>query len=153
MKATKTLLALLGVGCVAALIAVTPAHAQQPAAANMTETHGAKSRGAATDESIKTQRAANRPDAATPAPAGKGGEAARGASGIVHADNRTDLFIDVYTNGDYCGTLPPWGDIYCYVGTGNTGLYAVANFTTGDRITWGPATGYVDGTYTWRLWP
>ena len=152
MKATNTLLALLGVGFAAALLVATPAQAQQ-AAAKMTETHGAKSRGAATDESIKTQRAPNKPDAASPAPANKGGEASRGAGGIVHTDNRTTLYIDVYLNGDFCGTLSPWGDLYCYVSAGSTIMYAVANFTDGSRTTWGPSSAYVDGEYVWRLWP
>jgi hypothetical protein len=152
MHAKQSLLALMGIGFAAALLVATPAHAQQ-AAANMTETHGAKGRGTGTDESIKTARGPNKPNATIAAPAAKGGEAARGASGIVHADNRTALYIDVYVNGDYCATLSPWGDVYCYVGTGNTVMYAVADFTDGSRTTWGPTTGYVDGTYTWRLWP
>ena len=151
MYAQKTLLGLLGVGFVAALMVAAPAQAQQAPAANTMETRGAKSRGTGTDESIKTQRAPNSPDAAVPAPAGKGGEATRGASGIVKADNRTSLFIDVYLNGQFCGTVSPWGDVYCYVTAGAVTVYAVADFTDGSRSTWGPSSAYVDGTYTWVL--
>lgn len=152
MYAKNTLLALLGVGCAATFLIARPAQAQQPAAA-ATETHGAKSRGTGTDDQIKTQRAPNKPGTTVTAPAGKGGEASRGAAGIVHADNRTDLFIDVYVNGDYCASMGPWGDVYCYVGTGTTVMYAVAYFTDGSRTTWGPSSAYVDGTYNWRLLP
>jgi hypothetical protein len=153
MTATKAFLSLLGAVFVAGLLVAAPAQAQQLAAPKMLESHGAKSRGTGTDESIKTQRAPNKPDAASPAPANKGGEASRGASGIVHTDNRTALWIDVYLNGDYCGTLSPWGDIYCYVSAGTTVMYAVAGFTDGSRTTWGPSSAYVDGEYIWRLWP
>ena len=152
MRVPARLLALLAAGGAIALLNAAPVHAQQ-APANMTETHAAKSRGTGADANIKTESAPNNPDASVPAPANKGGPRTRGAAGIVHVDNRTSLYIKVYLDGSFCGTLPPWGDLYCSVGGGNTTVYARADYTDGTYSSWGPAVAYVDGTYTWRLWP
>ena len=152
MHVKQTLLALLVAGGTGALLAITPAHAQQPQAA-MTETKSAKGRGAGADENIKLQRAANKPGAETPAPTSKGGDKTRGTTSIVHVDNHTNWYIDAYMDGSFCATVGPWGDVWCNVGTGNTRMYAKADFTDNSSLTWGPNIGYVDGTYTWRLWP
>jgi hypothetical protein len=152
MRVQTRLLALLVAGGAIALLNAAPAYAQQ-APANMLETHAAKSRGTGADANIKTESAPNKPDASVPAPASKGGQRTRGAEAVVHIDNRTSLIIKVYLDGSYCGTLPPWGDLYCSVAGGNTTVYARADFTDGTFTTWGPSVANVDGTYTWRLWP
>jgi len=152
MRVKPTLLALLVACSTAALLAAPPAHAQQPQA-NAAETKSAKGRGAGADENIKMQRAPNKPGAETPAPTSKGGDKSRGSTSIVHVDNHTNLYIDAYMDGSYCATVGPWGDVWCNVGTGNTRMYGRAEFTDGSSLSWGPNIGYVDGTYTWRLWP
>ena len=83
----------------------------------------------------------------------KNGERSRGIGGSLHADSRVLLYIDVYVNGVYRGTVPPFGDIFnIFVGDPaglDTFLYARA---PGTNTTWGPVrvTGPV-GNYTWIL--
>lgn len=118
------------------------------------ETMGKKGRGAATaDANIKTHRAANDPAASMPAPALKSGEKAATVGCVVHIDNRTTLNIDVYLDGDFRGTVGPWGDLYRTVICGGTRFYARADFTDGSYSSWGPNVESVLGTYTWRLSP
>lgn len=150
MRITKTLLALMVVGSAVAFVA-TPAYAQQAGAGS--ETKSAKGRGTGPDENIKMGRAANKADANVPAPASKGGDKTRGSGSIVHVDNHTNWYIDVYMDGSYCSTVSPWGDSYCYVGSGSTRFYGKADFTDGSSLTWGPLVQSVDGTFTWKLWP
>jgi hypothetical protein len=77
-----------------------------------------------------------------------------GIGGTCHVDSRVDVWIDVYINGRYRGRMPPWGDIYPFVGDpagATTSLYAVS---TCGRYRWGPV--YVSGNYSdyhWILWP
>lgn len=150
MDTRQTFLALVIAGCATALLTAAPARAQQPAN-KMSETSAAKTRGAGADENIKVARAPNVHNAATPAPATKGGEKTRGPVSSVHVDNWTPWSIDAYMDGSYCGTVPAWGDIWCYVGTGNTRMYARADFGQADSCSWGPVINYVDGEYRWRL--
>lgn len=118
------------------------------------ETMGKKGRGAATaDANIKTHRAANDPAASTPAPGPKSGEKAATTSCTVHVDNRTTLYVDVYLDGDFRGTVGPWGDLYRSVGCGGTRLYARADYTDGSHSFWGPQVEGVLGTFNWLLWP
>lgn len=152
MRIRTLLLIPLLTGC-AALLTAVPAHAQRPKP-KVAESKAEKSRGTGTDENIRADRTPNHQGAAAaPAPASKGGERTRGAVSIVHADNRTQWYIDVYANGSFCGSMGPWGDTYCYVPSGNVTLYGRAPFDDGSSIKWGPKVDYVDGTYTWRLWP
>jgi hypothetical protein len=143
----------LAVGA-AALLALPPLTLQAQQARDTTvETRAARGRGAGADENIGKERAPNTRGEATPAPAAKGGPQTRGAACIVKVDNRTALYIDVYLDREYRGTVGPWGDLYRYVGCGETRLYARANYDNGTYDTWGPTYGQVYGTYTWRLWP
>lgn len=94
--------------------------------------------------------------AAVPAHKQAAGAASKGAATcLVRFDNRTDLYIATYTDGNSTGTLGPWGDVYAYAVAGPTRLYARADFTDGSVTTWGPTM--VDcpagGTYHWRLHP
>jgi hypothetical protein len=117
------------------------------------ETSGKKARGEeSADANIKTRRAANDPAASVPAPASKSGEKSATMGCTVHVDNRTSLYIDVYLDGDFRGTVGPWGDLNRSVICGGTRLYARANYTDGSYSSWGPQVESVLGTHTWRLW-
>lgn len=112
------------------------------------------------DPNIKANAGTNVPGATVTAgvPAHKqaAGAASKGANTcLVRFDNRTDLYIATYTDGNSTGTLGPWGDVYAYAIAGPTRLYARADFTDGRVTTWGPTM--VDcpagGSYHWRLYP
>jgi hypothetical protein len=126
---------------------------QTPKPEKTAEAAAAKGRGAATapDENIKTMRGTNTPGANIPLPAAKGGPATRGAACVVHIDNRTSLYIGIYLDGDYRGTVGPGGDTWHYVGCGETRLYARADFDDGTYSYWGPRVEDVDGTFHWHL--
>jgi hypothetical protein len=83
------------------------------------------------------------------------GAASKGSTCQVRFDNRTNLYIATYTDGNSTGTMGPWGDVYTYAIAGATRLYARADFTDGSVTTWGPVM--VDcpagGSYHWRLYP
>ena len=94
--------------------------------------------------------------AGVPAHKQAAGAASKGAATcLVRFDNRTDLYIATYTDGNSTGMLGPWGDVYAYAIAGPTRLYARADFTDGSVTTWGPTM--VDcpagGSYHWRLYP
>ena len=103
------------------------------------------------DENIKHGRAANDPNAKEEAPPEKGGPKTRQGYCFVHIDNRTPYFAEIYTDGNYRGEIPKYGDLTGYVGCGNTNFYARAAFTDGTYKTWGPSLYYVDGSFTWTL--
>ena len=105
------------------------------------------------DENITKARAPNTPGTQEPAPAARGGDATRGSSCTVKVENHTGLYIDVYLDRVYRGTVGPWGDFYRYVGCGETRMYARADYTDGTYDTWGPVYHQVSGTFTWRLRP
>jgi hypothetical protein len=63
-------------------------------------------------------------------------------------DNYTGYTIDVYIDGDYKGTLPPWEKQYTWAIAGKTKLYAI---TVGGTYSWGPYYFDCDYEYTWRL--
>jgi hypothetical protein len=116
-------------------------------------TKSTKSRGdaKAADPNIKHDRAANDPNAKIEAPAAKGGPKSRQSACRIHIDNRTGLYIDIFTDGNYRGQISPWDDSYAYVGCGGTTFYGRATFSDGSVRTWGPAVYYVDGAFTWSL--
>jgi hypothetical protein len=118
----------------------------------VTETHAQKSRGGGADENIKSDSETNSTSNNLTAPPKKGGARAKGAqSCAVIVDNRTPFLIRIYVDGTYRGTISPWGDAYCYTGSGATKLYAVAMFDDGSRLTWGPNVVSCGTSYTWRL--
>jgi len=143
----RTLLLIpLVAGCVA-LLPAGSAQAQQPQA-KVTENKAERGRGA--ESNIRPDRTPNREGAGVAAPAAKGGDRTRGGVSIVHIDNWTQWYIAVDLNGQACGSVSPWGDLYCYVSSGNVTLYAEA---PGVNLKWGPRVDYVDGAYTWKLNP
>jgi hypothetical protein len=151
MRVRTHLLNLLIVGCGALLIA-SPAIAQQPETKKV-ENAATRSRGTGTDENIKVARGANTPGATAAAPAAKGGARTRGGVSIVHLDNWTSWYVDLYVNGAYCASSGPWGDAYCYVPSGTVVLYGKASFTDGSSLSWGPRSVYVDGALDWKITP
>src|SRR6266849_922485 len=69
------------------------------------------------DPNIKTDRAPNPVNGpGEVAPPSKGGPRTRGYLSTVHVDNHTRWYIDIYLDGDFRGTVPPWGDLYRSVG-------------------------------------
>src|SRR5207245_119199 len=76
-----------------------------------------------------------------------------GIGGECHVDSRVDHYIRVYINGRYRGTIPPWGDIFPFVGDGPhevTHLYAV---TTCGRYSWSRSVYGDHGDFHWILRP
>ncbi len=122
--------------------------------ARVEQTKAEKGRGTGPDTNIKNDQDKNDPNSPRPAPANKGGEKAKGAGPAtcqVKFDNSTGYYIRVYVDGTYRGTMDPWGDYSLYTGSGSTDLYAVAVFTDGTRLTWGPKAVSCSGLYSWRL--
>ncbi len=166
--------------CLVALAACTPEQPAdttqaEPAAAAQTEPAGpVEATGPATDARPNPATAASKGQdpninatggknvtgatvtAAVPAHKQVAGAASKGAATcLVRFDNRTDLHIATYLDGNPAGTLSPWGDVYAYAIAGATRLYARADFTDNSVTTWGPTM--VDcpagGSYHWRLYP
>jgi hypothetical protein len=76
-----------------------------------------------------------------------------GIGGECHVDSRVNAYIRVYINGCYRGTIPPYGDIYPFVGDCEedvTELYAV---TTCGRYYWSRRVYGAVGDYHWILRP
>jgi hypothetical protein len=81
----------------------------------LTSTRVEKGTAKGSDANIKKDEMANDPTAKRGAPPTKGGKA-RGAGGCrVQFDNSTDLYIKVYVDGFFRGTMGPWDDSYVYV--------------------------------------
>jgi len=97
-------------------------------------------RGEGADPNIKEDKQTNDPNAKTPAPVQKGGPRTRGGGACeVRFDNRTNLFIKLYVDGIYRGTVSPFGDGVVYTGAGETRVYARAEFDDGSSLYWGPS--------------
>ena len=105
------------------------------------------------DTHIKTPAGPNKVNARTPAPAGQGGPRRRGGTGRIHVDNHTPWYIEIFVDGNYTGTVGPWGDLYRYADPASYEMYGKANFDDGSERTWGPRTIEVpEGrTMTWEL--
>lgn len=123
------------------------ANAEVTPAGEVTATKGA-------NPNIKTRRAPNDATRIAKAPVEKGGAATKGAYGSVSVDNWTGYYIDIYMDGDYIGTVSPWGEASGTFPTGTHTLYAYAEFSDGSSLEWGPRTVRVtSGGYTWKLTP
>ena len=96
------------------------------------------------DPNIDQRRGKNDPnvvDEDIVRPLEKGGRT-RGTVCAVVFDNWTEWYIDCYVDRTYRGDVAPLGKDYLYVSGGNTQIYAVAEFTDGSEITYGPKTRY-----------
>jgi len=100
-----------------------------------------------TDTNIKTARSANSPSAEQAAPQAKGGPKSRATACRFHVDNRTPFTIDIYTDGDFRGSVGPWDDVYGYVEYG-AALYARADFADGTFLYWKRTAGACPMTWT-----
>ncbi|NHE58984.1 hypothetical protein [Cyclobacterium plantarum] len=74
-------------------------------------------------------------------PADKGGRT-RGTICYVNFDNWTSWIIDCYVDGRYKGDVAAYGEGGVTVGAGDTRVYAVAEFTDGSKVSYGPVTKY-----------
>ncbi len=93
------------------------------------------------DPNIKVEKRLNDKDAESKAvqPTEKGARARGAGYCYVEFDNYTDWYIDCYVDGYYEGYMAPWGDGTVTVRSGTTCLYAVAEFTDGSKVSWGPS--------------
>jgi hypothetical protein len=148
---------LLAVSCMLALLGgvTTLTALQSSAAPKKGPTVKVKAqKGEARGVQIKNEHETNNPGAKIKPPAAKGGPKTRGGVGTLHVDNRTQWYIRIYNNGDYIGTVGPYGDLYRYAEAGNHVLYARAPMEDGDDLHWGSTTlrVYDDETSTWTLY-
>jgi hypothetical protein len=127
---------------------------QQPAADQSGKSDKAtKGRGGA-DPNIKAESATNTPGQEPAAPPKKGGAQGRGIFDCwVDYDNNTPWYIQVYADGNFRGTVGPWGNLTVNVGAGITKVYGRATFTDGTVLTWGPQTFNCasNGVVPWHL--
>jgi hypothetical protein len=127
--------------------------AQEKATQKATD-KAAASRGksSAQDPNIKKSSEVNAPNANAPAPPSKGGAARQGVCEI-HVDNRTALYVKIFVDGDFQGTVGPWGDAIAYAISGGTRLYGRADYTDGTFTSFGPRLIDCQGLFTWTLTP
>lgn len=88
------------------------------------------------------------------APTAKGGKKTRAkAEGVLHIDNRTQWKIRIYVDGDYQGTVGPFGDMLRRADPESYKVEGVALFDDGSTLTWGPTSCRVPsgGEYTLKL--
>jgi len=107
-----------------------------------------KSRGSGEDENVKMAKPHNDPDMY-----GKEKEKSRTATTKIVVTNNTDWYVDVYNDGNYQGTVSPWGQGYFYDYGDRIQLYAKAVFDDGSYYYWGPKSISNDEyySYTWTL--
>lgn len=148
---SKAAVATAVMGLVLALGVTTTAGAQGKK--NSLTTRASAGRGDATsDQNIKQATASNNKASPVAAPVKKGGVRTRGSGDCaLHVDNRTGLYVNLYTDGNFRGTISPWGDLEGWVGCGSTVFYARANYNDGTYEFWGPNTAYVSGPFLWTV--
>ena len=154
MRTNTMRVALLGLTVAAATLFLSgdlraQAAKKQPGATS----NSTRTRGAGADANVRhddAPNAVNKP--ATTEPAGK---STRGASAVepgqVCIDSRVDLYVKIYVDGNYVGTVSPWGDACGYYGAGEHRLYARAVFTDGSSSTWGPVSGDASTGFRWTV--
>ena len=147
----KTAVATAVLGLLLAVGVTTTAGAQGKK--NSVTTRASTGRGTATsDQNIKTGTATNTKGEAVAAPVSKGGVRTRGADlCALHVDNRTGLYVNLYTDGNFRGTISPYGDLVGWVGCGSTVFYARADYSDGSYDFWGPTRAYVSGPFYWTI--
>ncbi|HEY8226486.1 MAG TPA: hypothetical protein VIG25_14495 [Pyrinomonadaceae bacterium] len=113
----------------------------KPKVTELKATRGEKSRGGEADPNIKESKETNDPNAMMDAPPTKGGATTRGGGYCeVQFDNRTKFYIKLFVDGNYRGTLSPYGDAVVYALPGSTTVYARADFDDGSFSYWGPSS-------------
>jgi len=114
----------------------TSAFAQKKTVVDVKSTAAVKSRGANPKIKVDAPTSDEKPVAKS-----------RGAVCSVKFDNYTGLYIKVYVDGYYKGTLDAWGSGTVNVGSGYTTIYCVS---VGGTREWN-ASGNCDGGYTYSL--
>ena len=136
------------VSCFSILLAISVA-AQDNSGS---QSNAVKAPASQTDPNIKSNSAVNSEDQKIPAPESKGGPKAKGGGCFIRVDNRTSLFINIYMNGGFEGTVAPWGDGVFTITSGYAELYGRANFDNGTYDYFGPREyRCTSGTFTWTL--
>lgn len=155
MRASHLRAGMLGAALVAAsLLAVDDLQAQAPRRNQAATSTSTRTRGGGTaDPNVRhdeTANPVNKPP--SPEPPGK---VTRGATpvepGYVCIDSRVDLYVRIYVNGAFGGTVSPFGDSCGYYGAGEHKLYARATFTDGSVSMWGPLTGDATTGFRWTI--
>ena len=137
----------------ATLFASVDLQAQTPKRQAGVTSNSTKTRGGAADANVRRDEAPNALNKpATTEPTGKN---TRGASAVepgqICIDSRVDLIVRIYVDGNYVGTVSPWGDACGYYGSGDHRLYARAVFTDGSSSSWGPVTGDATPGFRWTI--
>jgi len=110
-----------------------------------------------TDTNVKNDMAPNsKSGPAASAPPAKGGEKGKGLGpgyAEVTFNNFSPWYVKCYVDGNYRGTIAPWGALNFPTGNGPTSLYARADFDDGSSYRWGPrqVLYYSGYRYEWRL--
>lgn len=147
---------LVGLVAVAATALMTPTlEAQATKRQPGVTSNSTRTRGGSADANVRQEEAPNALNKpATPEPVGKN---TRGASAVepgqICVDSRVDLIVRIYVDGNYVGTVSPWGDACGFYGSGEHRVYARANFTDGSYSTWGPVTGDATTGFRWTIRP
>ncbi|HEX9998777.1 MAG TPA: hypothetical protein VGB45_16700 [Abditibacterium sp.] len=87
------------------------------------------------------------------APPSKGGMKRRAFMAKLKVDNRTNLFVDLYLDDAFYGTIAPFADLSVEVDQGETKLFAKAQFEDGSFTSWGIEEVELQGGTTWKLAP
>jgi hypothetical protein len=96
-------------------------------------------RGEEKDPNIKSGSDVNDPNARIDPPPSKGGTLSRGGAACqVRIDNWTSLYIKIFVDGRYRGTVGPWDDAIYYAYPGETRVYGRADYDDGSYVYWGP---------------
>lgn len=137
---------------VGAMPIATQAQVTKKSGKHALESKAAMSRGTGPDQNVKSDSALNRANAVVPAPPAKGGAKTRGTSPEqLHVDNRTSWYVRIYVDGDYVGTVEPWGDSYGWGSCADHVYYARAVFDDGSVRVWGPVKDNLCTGTTWTL--
>jgi hypothetical protein len=124
---------------VLAVFVITPnfsdVHAQEGQDQEQKAREGAASKGK--DPNIREDEKANDKNDKTQPPAKKGGTS-KGAPCEVQLDNWTPWNIKIYIDGEYLGTMIPYGESYAHAVPGRVTVYARADFGDGSYLYWGP---------------
>jgi hypothetical protein len=125
----------------------TQAKTANPKAGKKKQTIELSAQTAPTEEVTNLQRPVN--DKNNPVEKNRGDVYGDGYSDIIF-DNWTGLYIDLYVDGSYRGSVAPWDVKTTWAIPGRTRLYAKASFTDGSYNYWSLTvnTGY---QYTLKL--
>jgi hypothetical protein len=79
------------------------------------------------------------------------GDSPFGVMGECHVDSRVGSCIRVYVNGQYRGTLAPYGDIFPFVGDSPNGVTCLYAVTVDGRLSWSRTLYGSYSSFQWIL--